>query len=272
MRQPNRATRVTVFIPVYDPHPAYFREAVASVLAQSYQDWTLLVVEDPSRASAADVLKQFADPRIRHVRNESRTGLLRQRNRGFEETSTEYVALLDADDVAEPHRLERQVAFLDSNPEVGVVGSHVTIIDPDGKRVGVRRYPLDHGCIVTAMRRYNAVAQPSVMLRRAPMVRQGGYQMEGPAEDYELWSRVAKAGVKLANVDEALTRYRIHPGASKQTQMRQTIRNSLEVKRRHWGAEMNLGDRVRTWGERALLPLPAWFVLFVFRRLSYSRE
>src|SRR5947207_11341680 len=113
------APSVSVLMPVLNPHPVYFREAVQSILAQERADLELVIVEDPGERSAAELLP--ADPRIRHVRNPERTSLVDQRNRALAEARADFVAMLDADDIAEPARLATQLAFLRDHPEVGVV-------------------------------------------------------------------------------------------------------------------------------------------------------
>lgn len=262
---------VSVLMPVLNPHPAYFPEAVASVLAQTLADWELVIVEDPSAVSAGDLLKRFDDPRIRHITNPARTGLLAQRNRTLHEAQADLVAMLDADDVMMPGRLEAQVAFLANHPDIAVVGSHLRVIDPAGAEVGFRQYPTTPEAILRTMPRFNAVPQPAVTGRKAVFQALGGYQLDGPAEDYELWSRMMLAGHRFAHLEEPLTRYRIHPHASKGKQLRLTIRNTLQVKRQHWWGRMTWKDRLRYRAEQALLGVPPGLVYRLFSTVTYRR-
>jgi glycosyltransferase involved in cell wall biosynthesis len=124
----NVIPRVSVLMPVFDPDPKYFAEAIESVLSQSMHDWELLIVEDPSRRKVADTLRNFSDPRIRHFANAVRTSLVFQRNRTLGLARGQYVAMLDADDVAEPNRFEEQCHVLDTDTRTGVVGFHKTKI------------------------------------------------------------------------------------------------------------------------------------------------
>src|SRR5262245_23347565 len=125
---------VSIIMTVLEPHPRYFPEAVASVLAQSYSPWELVIVEDPSASSAGELLRQFSDSRIHHVCNPERTSHVRQRNQSLKLARGELVATLDADDRCHPDRLARQVAFLRKHPEIGVVGTQLAIIDAKGER------------------------------------------------------------------------------------------------------------------------------------------
>ncbi len=257
---------------VIDPHPVFFPEAVASVLNQSFADFELVIVEDPSSASAAALLERFDDPRIRHMRNAKRAGLVAQRNRTLSRARGGLVALLDADDVMEPERLTEQIAFMRSNPEVSLVGSQLRIIDDTGAERGFRAYPTSHAEILRAMPRYNAVPQPGVMARKHALTRSGGYRFEFPVEDYDLWSRMLKDGAVFANHGAPLTRYRIHSGASKGHRLRDTIRLTSVVKQKYWREQMSLGDRIRYGSERALVLCPTALVSWLFRTLHYRRR
>ncbi len=273
---PPRATLdrplVSVLLPVLDPHPVYFRRAVESILAQTLGDFELVVVEDPAPRSAGEILADYADSRVRHVRNESRTGLVTQLNQGLAEARGDLVARMDADDVAEPDRLRRQCDLLGESPEVSVAGSQLRIIDEEGRHRGYRAYPLSHESILAALPRYNPLAHPSVMFRRAIVAGAGGYRSHSHNEDYDLWSRLAVSGHRFANHPEPLLRYRVHPGAVKATRLRTMIRGTLEVKERYWRGGMTVADRARLWGERCLLALPPWLVTELFKRTAFRAE
>jgi glycosyltransferase involved in cell wall biosynthesis len=261
-------------MPVLAPHPIYFRQAVDSILAQTLRELELVIVEDPSESSGAELLRDITDPRVRHIRNEARTSLVDQRNRALDESRADFIAMLDADDIAEPERLAKQLAFLRAHPDVGVLGSQLTIIDHAGAQIGARRYPTEHSDIVRAMARYNAIAQPSVMARRSVLFDAGCYQYRAfPVnEDYELWSRLAARDVKLANHPEALIRYRIHGGGTKAAMLKRMLRATIDVKQKFWRDQMDLGARARYWTEHALLGLPASWVLKLFVATQYARD
>ncbi len=264
--------RVSVMMPVLAPHPIYFRQAVESVLGQTLRDLELVIVEDPSATSGADLLRGITDPRVRHIRNPSRTSLVDQRNRALAEVRADVVAMLDADDIAKPDRLQKQYDYLRAHPEVGVLGTQLFIIDEQGKQLGFRSYPLTHDKIVAAMRSYNAIAQPSVMARKQILVDAGGYQYRTfPVnEDYELWSRLAARGVKLANHPEPLLEYRVHPSGTKAQMLHRMLRATLDVKNRYWRDEMDARAKLRYWGEHVLLGLPAPWVLKLFIMTQYG--
>ena len=256
---------VSVVMAVYQPHPDYFREAVRSVLEQTYDRVELIIVEDPSNTPARDVLRQFPDSRIRHVVNPVRTSLVRSRNQGLNLARGELVAMLDADDVCQPSRIEKQVGYLEGHDEVCVVGTQMELIASSGKRRGWRRYPLDHQSIVRAMARFNPIGQPTAMLRKRTAMALGEYFYEDcETEDYDLWCRLARKGARFANLPEALVRYRIHPGARKAQTLRQTLRGTIGVKRKYWKNDMGPADRLRMYAEYLMLLLPPSLVYRLF--------
>ena len=150
--------RVSAVISVVDPHPVYFREAVESILGQTERSLELVIIEEPSGRRASDTLKAIGDPRIRHFEHPVRTSLVDQRERGLEKARSEIVALLDADDICVPDRFEKQIAFLDTHPEVSVLGSQLEIIDPAGHHLGYRRYPCQHEAILRALESGHGIA------------------------------------------------------------------------------------------------------------------
>jgi len=256
---------------VLNPHPRFFPEAVRSIVRQTLEDWELIIVEDPSSGSGKKLLTGLEDGRIRHYINPQRTSLVEQRNRALGEARAPLMAIMDADDLAEPARLEKQVNYLEVHPEVEILGSQVCVIDAEGKPLGYRSFPGDHDAIVRAMRTVVPLSQPSTMFRRNVVVEGGGYRSGEyeTAEDYELWSRLAQRGVRFANHPEALLRYRCHPGQMKATHLHRTTRGVLRVKEQYWRGEMNFWDKARMWGERGLLWLPAWVVLKLLMQAQY---
>jgi glycosyltransferase involved in cell wall biosynthesis len=209
-----------VLLAVCDGEP-YLGEAIRSVLAQTFRDFELLVIDDASRDGSPATLAAFRDPRLRVVRNDGNLGLTRSLNRGLALTESEYVARLDADDFSFPERLERQVAFLDAHPEVGVVGAQGIPIDVRGRRLSRvawwhREWRRPRGG--AAFEWYRMFDSPfihsSVMFRRA-LVRDelGGYDHSFLlSQDAELWVRAARR-TRLANLDAPLVAMRIAPSS-----------------------------------------------------------
>ncbi|HZT15328.1 MAG TPA: glycosyltransferase family 2 protein [Gaiellaceae bacterium] len=212
--------RVTVLLAVKDGE-RYVRGAVESVLEQTYGDFELLVVDDASTDATPQILASFSDPRIRVVRNKRNLGQVPSLNLGLAQARGEYVARLDADDACRPERLARQVEQLDADGRVGLVGTWMEIVGERDQRLGWLRKALhdyvDFLYHTLIMRVY--VSHPSAMYRREPVLALGGYdETTAPAEDKDLWRKLALERWDARIVPEPLVVYRLHPGQLSQTQ------------------------------------------------------
>jgi glycosyltransferase involved in cell wall biosynthesis len=264
---------VSVVVPVFQPHATYFRQAIESVLNQSFTDFELIIVEDPSNSSGQALLAGLSDSRLNYILNPERTSLPRQHNRGLAEARGRFICRFDADDLCEPQRIERELAFLTSHPEVDVVGSFLTVIDKQSLVVGTRRYPTSHADILSSMRRFNPIANSTVMFRREIYDRFGGWRDSAlPAQDYEWYSRLGAGGARFANLAEPLVRYRLHEGSIKSRQLRGTLLTTIDVKNIYWRRDMDLGSRALMLIERTLLYLPPSLVLRLFTAMRYRRS
>jgi len=206
--------RVTVVLPVYGG-AAHVGAAVESVLAQTFGDFELLVLDDASPDESAAIAESFGDPRVRVVRNERNLGQVATLNRGLREACGEYVARLDQDDACLPERFARQVELLDAEPRVAAAGTWIEVVDDDGRtleRTTARLDDVVDTLELTLLDRL-PLAHPSVMLRREPALALGGYdETVRYCEDQDLWRRLVLAGHELRVVPEPLLRYRVHSG------------------------------------------------------------
>jgi len=215
--------RVSVVMPVHNGGP-YLEAAVDSILGQTLGDLEFVIIDDGSTDSTGEVLRRYAaaDHRIR-VYSQAKAGLVASLNRGCKAARAGYIARMDADDVAFPQRLERQVEFLDREPDVAVVGSAVLRIDEAGRPLTRNVCPTSHADIAAALREYTCFTHPSVMMRTAAWTAVGGYRHAyGPAEDYDLWLRLSER-YRLANLPEPLLQYRVYPGQLSVKQLDQQI-------------------------------------------------
>lgn len=199
---------VTVFIPAHD-REAFVGAAIDSVLAQTWRDLECLVIDDGSRDGTRDVVRARADPRVRLIENGENRGIPRTRNRGIDEARGEYLAILDSDDLARPHRIERQVAFLDTHPAVAGVGSWARVVDSEGRPLRLQKCPTTSpGLAFTNMFRC-APRQSTLMFRREVLLRQR-YREDCPvSQDLELFGRLARHE-GLAAIPEDLVLLRQH--------------------------------------------------------------
>lgn len=202
--------RVSVVLPVRNGG-AFLAPAVASILTQSLRDLELLVVDDGSSDGAVAALGA-RDDRLRVLKSPG-VGLVAALNFGLAEARCDLVARMDSDDIALPERLARQVAFLESEPNVAVVGSQVAFIDAYDKLTGERtHFPTEPEAVAAALLKRGCVLKhPSVVARRATLLGAGGYRAAfAKAEDYDLWLRLAETS-RLANLPDVLLNYRVHP-------------------------------------------------------------
>ena len=204
--------KVTVFIPVHN-RENYICVAVNSILAQTFENFELVVVDDGSTDRTLEVLNSYTDPRLRVARNTRNQGIPATRNHGLKLARGEYIALLDSDDHAYPERLARQVKFLDANPQITQVGSWCSFMDSDGNMLDkVRRQPLKPEDIHAHLLFHCPVINRTVMARTAAL-QEIGYDTAFPrCQDYEMHSRLVMAGHSLANLPEILVCGREHPG------------------------------------------------------------
>jgi hypothetical protein len=197
-------------MPVYNA-ARYVGAAVRSVLAQTFADFELLVIDDGSADASAEVVQSFSDPRIRFVRNERNLGLTPTLNRGLSLARGAIVARQDADDVSEPDRLARQVAHLDAHPDTALVGTWYRKIDEGGRITADRRLPVRDAELRWAMLSYCPFVHSAATFRRDAVMTLGGYDERFVyAQDFDLWSRVVRR-YHVANVPEMLVRYRVLP-------------------------------------------------------------
>ena len=203
----------------------YLPQAVDSILRQSFDDFEFLILDDGSGDGSGKYLATQTDPRVRLVRNETNLGLTRSLNRGLDLARGDYVARMDADDVAIPQRLARQVGFLESHPEVGIVGSSRVLIDEAGDVVAHAPAAETDGRIRWKCLLGNPFAHPAVMIRRDVLDRHGLRYDERyrTAQDYELWTRLLAVS-KGHNVPEPLLHYRLRAGISRTSKPEQ-LRN-----------------------------------------------
>lgn len=201
-------------------------EAVESILGQTLGDLELIVVDDGSEDATGAILDRQNDPRLRVV-HQPPSGLTVSLNRAWRLSGAALLARMDADDVARPDRLARQVAFLDAHPDVGLLGTGCRETSVTGEVVGVIVPPEDDASIRRVLIRKNPFVHSSVMLRRAALEAAGGYDESLPvAQDYDLWLRLSRL-TRMANLPEPLVTRRLTPG--RVSSVRDTDRLRAEV-------------------------------------------
>lgn len=200
---------VTVLMPVYNGEK-YLKEAIKSILNQTFRDFEFLIIDDGSIDKSAEIIASFNDTRIRLERNEANLGLIKTLNKGFRLSKGKYIARMDCDDISLPKRLSAQANFMEKHPEIGVCGSWVKIVGL--KQSFISKYPQNHEEARAYLLFNTPFAHPAVIIRKEIIEK---YQLEYDenykhAEDYELWSRIIEH-TKISNIPKVLLRYRMHP-------------------------------------------------------------
>jgi glycosyltransferase involved in cell wall biosynthesis len=205
-----RAPRVSVVMAVHDGE-RYVGAAVDSVLRQKFRDFELIVVDDGSTDRSAEIVRQHADPRVRLIANGRNLGLAPSLNVGLAEARGEFVARLDADDVAMPQRLAHQVVFMEAHPRVALLGSWYTEMAGDGTAGAQCRLPTQHWDLRWHLCLYCPFAHSAMLWRRALVAEEVGQYDERLAYsmDLDLWRRIAEC-LQVANVPESLLYLRTH--------------------------------------------------------------
>lgn len=202
--------KISVLMSVYNADK-YLTEAMDSILAQTYSDFEMIVVNDKSTDESGDILTAFAqkDPRIVILENVQNIGLTKSLNRGLAIAKGEYVARMDADDISAPDRFQKQVAFLDMHPDYSFVSCIGRYIDENGNPERLRPFPETNEEIYAMMPKVDAVMHPGVMFRREDIARIGNYCEDfRVVQDYDLWFRGMAAGYKFYNIQEPLVLFR----------------------------------------------------------------
>ena len=218
--------KVTVLMPTYNVEP-YVREAVESVMAQTFTDFQLLVIDDCSTDETVEVVRTIDDPRIHIVQNEKNVGLAENLNRGLALIDTELVARMDGDDIAEPYWLEHEVAILDNHPEIGICSGG---FERFGTSTSLVRFPEHHTDIMANMLFECSVIVPTF---RMSLYRDHGlrYRTDAfPAEDYRFWAECLRI-TKIYNLQETLFHYRMHPTQICTARREEQQRKVAEVRR-----------------------------------------
>jgi glycosyltransferase involved in cell wall biosynthesis len=205
------APLVSFVIPTFNVPREILEVSLGSVVNQTFRNFEALVIDESSDPTCAEAVKAVCerDKRFIYVRPEGRLGLAGSLNLGLSLAKGEFIARFDSDDIAQPDRIDKQLAFMRAHPEIGVLGGAMDIINNAGVVTAHRRYPTDHCTIEKKFQTTNALAHPTVMMRHSAIRQIGGYDPSFKySEDLELWLRMLNHGVKMANLPDVLIQYR----------------------------------------------------------------
>ncbi len=204
--------KISVILTVFNGG-IYIQEAVASILNQTFKEFEFLIVDNASTDGTVAFLESLQDRRIRLIRLPENLGQTRALNRAVQEATGEWIARMDADDIALPERLAQQYAYLSTHPKAAVVGSWVEEINAQGRQLKIMKYPTDPWTIRCHLLSdgnltHRCLAHPSVMFLRSVVLELGGYNEKvSYAQDYDLWTRISRDH-EIHNIGRVLFRYR----------------------------------------------------------------
>jgi len=190
----------------------FLKQAIDSVLQQSYVDFDLILIDDASTDGSTEIIRSSsaADTRIIPIYNKENIGLTKNLNKAITLSKGEYIARMDADDIALPTRLEKQVKFLDSHRDIDLVGSAAIDINECGIKIQLRKSPKTHDEIIALLPKANPMTHSTVMFRKKSFAQINFYnESYRTTQDYEMWFRAAGKGLKFHNLQEVLLKYRM---------------------------------------------------------------
>ena len=265
------APYVSILMPVYNTAP-YLREAMDSMLCQTFKDFELIVLNDCSPDNAEEILDAYDDSRIVRYKGENNVGLSNVLNVGIGMARGKYIARMDSDDISLPNRLQIQVDYLETHSEIDLASVGMQLFGAK-ESVWIRERNPEKVKIEALF--HSPVLHASSMWRKDSFERHGlRFRQEMvPAEDYDLWTRAMLKGLKLMNLPEVLYEYRIHE-AQATVQTDKTAAKSREVQMAYLHESLpSLSDR-----NREAFPMKLWPVFFAnlhngfFNRLLLAKR
>lgn len=218
---------ISVLLPVYNAEK-YLGNAIESVLNQSFTNFEFLLINDGSTDGSKQIIRSYSDPRIRFIDNTENRGLIQVLNQGLNLAKGKYIARMDADDICNLERFQKQIDFLEKNPDHGVCGTHIKVIDTGE----IIKRPLSDAELRWWIFKGSPLAHPSVLMRRDILIdHQLQYHIEAYlVEDFDLWWRMS-FNCKMANLDEVLLDYRVHSEqeSSKSEKQSENLKKNLDL-------------------------------------------
>ncbi len=261
---------VSVIIPAYNV-AAYIEDAVNSILNQTYTNLEVIVIDDGSTDTTYSILEKLAakDTRLTIAQNDTNLKIVGTLNKAIDMSHGKYIARMDGDDYKYPRAIELQVAYLEKNPDVVVVGGAIEVCGPTMEVLNHRAYPLSDSEVRSKIFRYNPFAHPAVMMNTS-LAGDERYALNW-AEDYDMWFRLGRKG-KLVNLSETVLKLRTHPNSVSQSKLAFQEKLTLYIRLKavfEYGYIMTAGDKLYFVSQligTKIIPAKIKFKLFGFLR------
>ncbi len=196
-------------MPVYNGEK-YLSSSIKSILTQTYSDFEFIIANDGSTDSTENIILANHDPRIVYINNPNNWGLSKTLNTGIQASKGDYIARMDADDIASPERLEKQLAYLQRNSQIGIAGSYAQSMDEDSRLHHLIKKPENHLELKWQSLFSTPLLHPTIMGRRDIFIANPYDEHLLNSEDYELWSRlIFEKNILISNIPEPYLNYRV---------------------------------------------------------------
>lgn len=265
---------VSVIMATYNEKPEYIKNAVESILSQTYQELELLVFDDSTKDETKNALDEYtSDYRVKIFRYPERLGFVQALNKGLEMAQGRYIARMDADDIAYFDRLEKEAAYLDEHPEVDIVGGQMNIINEEGQVISSRVYPSGGMKLFLFSVIRNPLAHPTVMMRRE-LVDKGFRYDESlkMSEDLDLWLRILNASYKIANIQDTILNYRVADDFAEKRTKRQQMEYMAFVRKKNFSRKRLVHSILSVTFGWIFLHMPTEFIKKIYRKENNQKE
>ena len=249
--------KLSIILPVYNS-AKYVKQAMESVLQQSFKDFELIIINDGSTDNGLEIIKSFNDPRIILIEQENK-GLIETLNYGVALAKADLIGRIDADDIwSDENKLSKQIEYLNNNQECVVVGTWAKIINEEGETTSHLSYPTTDKKIRSKILIKNCFIHPSVIFSKDAYLKTGGFDKQDLyVEDYGLWLKIGSLGT-FANIPEYLMSYRVHGGSVTQQKNYTQSKNSLELIKKYGKIYPNYLIGYIKWNLKLILLKTIW--------------
>lgn len=223
--------QVSVIMPVFNGEK-HLNEAVDSILDQTFREFEFIIINDGSVDNTSKILKTYSDDRICIIQRENK-GFAPSLNEAIQLSKGRYIARMDADDIALRNRLQLQFDFLESHPEIDIVGGQAYTIDGDGRITGEMRKPISRVNISKYIKYATPLCHPTYFVRKNVYEITNGYRTVSPGEDYDFLLRAFEQKIIMENLPEKILKYRSTPTGMSASNPRRTITFKAQIYKMH---------------------------------------
>lgn len=270
----NNNSLVSVIMPVYNGEK-YLREAIESILNQTYKNFEFIIVDDGSTDKSKEIIEEYAkkDKRIIFFQNKKNKGTFGNYNYYIKNYAKgKYIAIQEQDDISLKNKIKDQVKFIESNPDFVLVGSHINIINSKNKIIAKRFYPTNYQKIKKMILFKSPFANPTIMIKKNIFIGNNGYGNYITAGDYDLWLRlILIKNLKCINLNKILVNYRIHDNQQKSKRTKIQLKETIDIQKKYLFKKcFSFLAFLNHIFLNILLLMPNRFVLWLFKKVEFK--